>query len=255
MAAGAKRGSRSTPKGHSSSEQHDERIAIKTGTRLQEGVVSPVTQYSSNEPARSSKTPEPSLPHPLTSGQAAPGAALNAELPDEYELLDNTAQLYSLSREDLAELADRDEHIHNAMVNVKNVYRGQQIKYDYSSLLYKNIKELSVAQRAKDMQEYDEFGELDSHFFFCTSLLQKLKMQKLRKKILKFAQCMIQQQIKMNDLEIFKHIDANYHRFVGRNKNLPLNLILHNGFCNQTSQGKLFKFIEKINEKNSKIEQ
>ena len=145
-----------------------------------------------------------------------------------------------------------DEHIHNAILNVKNIYRGQHIKYDYSNLLYKNTKELTVAQHAKDMQEYNEFGELDSHFFFCTSFLQKLKMQMLRKKILKFAKFMLHRNIKMNDVEVFKHVDANYHHFVGQDKNLPLNLILHNGFYNQTSQGKLFKFIEQINEKNSK---
>ena len=55
-------------------------------------------------------------------------------------------------------------------------------------------------------------------------------------------------------MAIFKHVDTNYHRFVGRDKNLPLSLVLHNGYYNQTSQGKLFKFVEQINEKNSEIE-
>ena len=51
---------------------------------------------------------------------------------------------------------------------------------------------------------------------------------------------------------IFKQVDHNYNYFVGKDKNLALNLIMHNGYYNKQSQGKLFKFIEKIQDKNRK---
>lgn len=77
-------------------------------------------------------------------------------------------------------------------------------------------------------------------------------MNMLRKKILKFAKYLSTNNIQISEMTIFKHIDYNYDYFVGKDKNLPLNLIMHNGYYNKQSQGKLFKFIEKIKEKNNK---
>lgn len=42
-------------------------------------------------------------------------------------------------------LAEKDEMIHNAVENVRSIYKGQHTKYDYTQLLYKNTKELDIA--------------------------------------------------------------------------------------------------------------
>ena len=68
-------------------------------------------------------------------------------------------------------LAEKDEQINNAVQNVKSIYKGQHIKYDYSHLLYKNTKELDIASQAKEKQEYNEYDSLDVKFFFCNSFI------------------------------------------------------------------------------------
>ena len=135
---------------------------------------------------------------------------------------------------------------------MKSIYKGQHCKYDYTNLLNKNTKELDIASQAKEKQEYNEYESLDVKFFFCNSFIQKLKMQMLRKKILRFAKYLSTKNIKISELMIFKQVDYNYNYFVGKDKNLALNLIMHNGFYNKQAQGKLFKFIEKIQDKNRK---
>ena len=60
-------------------------------------------------------------------------------------------------------------------------------------------------------------------------------MQILRKKILHFAKYMSKNNIEMCNMKIFRLVDHNYNYFVGEKKNLPLTLIMHNGFYNKLS--------------------
>ena len=60
---------------------------------------------------------------------------------------------------------------------------------------------------------------------------------------------MTRKNFSIHKMAIFKHVDYVYDYFVGRNKNIKLSFLLHNGSFNR-DDGIMYKLIEKIKEKN-----
>ena len=84
------------------------------------------------------------------------------------------------------------------------------------------------------MQEENEYKILDEKkMTYCKDVVTKMRLWVIKKKIMKLARYLIDNNIIIRDQEIFRVIDDNYNRFVGQDKNLHLSLILHNGSYNK----------------------
>lgn len=203
--------------------KEDKNENIKVGVNKANQDFSDQTKYTSNDPrAAAPATPETEEDENEDAETKIEFGQANQHDPKDmhswkrkFYKQETTAHLWSLSREDLFELSNYSEEIQMALQNVKCIYKGQHIKYDYSHLLYKNTRELDIASQAKEKQQFNEYDTLEVNFFFCSTFIQKLKMQILRKKILHFAKYMSKNNIEMCNMKIFQLVDHNYNYFVG----------------------------------------
>lgn len=67
--------------------------------------------------------------------------------------------------------------------------------------------------------------------------------------MLKLARYMREKSIHMKDLQIFKVVDANYNRFVGKDKNILVDLILHHANFDKNNQGWCRALIKTLKQK------
>lgn len=162
-----------------------------------------------------------------------------------------SAQIFTLEVKDLIHLADKDEQIFNALEAIRQTYFAKHIKYDMNTMIYSNTNDLSAAIEAKNNADLNQYIDINKKLYSAMDFIAKLKLQNASRKMITISKQLRQDGLKLSDMQIFICIDKAYNKFVGKDKNLKLGLILHNRCYNAEEQQKLFDVVDCLQQKNN----